>query len=98
MEFEKPIESGFTIYSKSGCSNCTKVKALLNDKNLLLKAIDCDEYILEDKESFLSFITSLSNKEVKTFPIIFYDGKFIGGYNETKEFVEELLLAFDANF
>jgi len=98
MEFEKPIESGFTIYSKSGCSNCTKVKALLNDKNLLLKVIDCDEYILEDKESFLSFITSLSNKEVKTFPIIFYDGKFIGGYNETKEFVEELLLAFDANF
>ena len=98
MEFEKPIESGFTIYSKSGCSNCTKVKALLNDKNLLLKVIDSDEYILEDKESFLSFITSLSNKEVKTFPIIFYDCKFIGGYNETKEFVEELLLAFDANF
>jgi glutaredoxin len=98
MEFEKPLESGFTIYSKSGCSNCTKVKVLLNDKNLLLKVIDCDEYILEDKESFLLFITSLSNKEVKIFPIIFYDGKFIGGYNETKEFVEELLLAFDANF
>jgi hypothetical protein len=98
MDFEKPLESGFTIYSKSGCYNCTKVKALLNDKNLLLKVIDCDEYILEDKESFLLFITSLSNKEVKIFPIIFYDSKFIGGYNETKEFVEELLLAFDANF
>jgi glutaredoxin len=98
MDFEKPLESGFTIYSKSGCYNCTKVKALLNDKNLLLKLIDCDEYILEDKESFLLFITSISNKQLKTFPIIFYDGKFIGGYNETKEFVEELLLAFDANF
>jgi hypothetical protein len=53
---------------------------------------------LPPSTTFLSFITSLSNKEVKTFPIIFYDGKFIGGYNETKEFVEELLLAFDANF
>ena len=98
MEFEKPIESGFTIYSKSGCSNCTKVKALLNDKNLLLKVIDSDEYILEDKESFLSFIITLTNKVVKTFPIIFYDGEFVGGYNETVKFVEDLLLAFDANF
>jgi glutaredoxin 3 len=98
MELEKPLESGFTIYSKSGCPNCLKAKALLNSKHLLLKVVNCDEYILEDKETFLSFITSLSNVEVKSFPIVFYDGKFIGGYNEITEFVEELLLAFDANF
>ena len=98
MEFEKPLESGFTIYSKSGCPNCLKSKTLLNSKHLLVKVINCDEYILEDKDSFLSFITSLSNTEVKLFPIIFYDGKFVGGYIETVGFVEELLLAFDANF
>jgi len=98
MEFEKPLKSGFTIYSKSGCPNCTKAKALLKSKNLLFKAIDCDEYIIENKETFLLFIISLTNKEVKTFPIIFYDGKFVGGYNETVKFVDDLLLAFDANF
>jgi glutaredoxin 3 len=98
MEFEKPLESGFTIYSKSGCPNCVKAKALLNSKHLLLKVVNCDEYIIEDKESFLSFIANLSNKKVKMFPIVFYDGKFVGGYNETVGFVDELLLAFDANF
>jgi glutaredoxin len=98
MEFEKPLKSGFTIYSKSGCPNCTKAKALLKSKNLLFKVIDCDEYIIENKETFLLFIISLTNKEVKTFPIIFYDGKFVGGYNETVKFVDDLLLAFDANF
>jgi glutaredoxin 3 len=98
MEFEKPLKSGFTIYSKSGCPNCVKAKALLNSKHLLLKVVNCDEYIIEDKETFLLFITSLSNTEVKMFPIVFYDGKFVGGYNEMITFVEELLLAFDANF
>ena len=98
MEFEKPFESGFTIYSKSGCPNCVKAKALLNSKHLLLKVVNCDEYIIEDKETFLLFITSLTNREVKSFPIVFYDGKFVGGYNEMITFVEELLLAFDANF
>lgn len=98
MEFEKPLKSGFTIYSKSGCPNCTKAKALLQNKNLLFGVIDCDEYIIENKETFLSFIISLTNKEVKTFPIIFYDSKFVGGYNETVKFVDDLLLAFDANF
>jgi glutaredoxin 3 len=98
MEFEKPLKSGFTIYSKSGCPNCVKAKVLLNSKHLLLKVVNCDEYIIEDKETFLLFITSLSNTEVKMFPIVFYDGKFVGGYNEMIIFVEELLLAFDANF
>jgi glutaredoxin 3 len=98
MEFEKPLNSGFTIYSKSGCPNCVKAKALLSSKHLLLKVVNCDEYIIEDKDSFLSYITTLSNAEVKMFPIVFYDGKFVGGYNEMITFVEELLLAFDANF
>ena len=98
MEFKKPLKSGFTIYSKSGCHNCLKAKTFLHNKSLILKVVNCDEYIIEDKESFLSFITSLTNKEVRVFPIIFYDGKFVGGYNETVKFVDDLLLSFDANF
>jgi len=49
MEFEKPLNSGFTIYSKSGCPNCVKAKTLLKSKHLLFKIVNCDEYILEDK-------------------------------------------------
>jgi len=56
MEFEKPSENDFTIYSKSGCPNCLKVKALLKDKQLKFNIINSDEYIIENKENFLLFI------------------------------------------
>ena len=98
MDIDKPIDSGFTIYSKSGCPNCLKSKALLKEKNLLFKVIDCDEYILEDKPFFLSFINSIASEEVKTFPMIFYDGKFVGGFTETTNFIDKLLLSFEDNF
>jgi glutaredoxin len=97
MDFEKPSKLGFTIYSKSGCSFCLKAKALLKEKNLLFHIIDCDEYILEDKSSFLAFINGISDKEVSSFPIIFYEYKFIGGYSEMIHFIDKLLLSFDEN-
>jgi glutaredoxin len=85
--YELPCENEYTIYSKSGCINCKKAKTLLEKEKVII--IDCDEYLIEDKESFLSFIKSLSdNIECKTFPIIFYKKKFIGGYNELQEFYQ----------
>jgi glutaredoxin len=98
MEIENPSESGFTIYSKSGCPNCIKVKKLLKDNNINFNLIDSDEYIIEDKDFFLNYIKEISNVEVKTFPIIFYDKKFIGGYSETIKYVDKLILAFDIPF
>jgi len=90
MDFFTPLETGFTIYSKSGCSNCTKVKKLLLDKQSFFVDISCDEYLLEDKEGFLSFIKERANKEYKTFPMVFYDGKFIGGFAEIKLHFDKL--------
>jgi glutaredoxin 3 len=98
MEIENPSEFGFTIYSKSGCPNCIKVKKLLKDNNINFNLINSDEYIIEDKDFFINFIKEISNTEVKTFPIIFYDKKFIGGYGETIKYVDELILAFDNIF
>ena len=98
FQFERPSKNGFTIYSKSGCPNCSKVKKLLKEKNLLFHVIDCDDYILGEKKPFLNFIKNISNKEISIFPIIFYDGKIVGGFNETNEFIEKLLLSFDDNF
>ena len=98
MNFERPSKYGFTIYSKSGCPNCMKIKALLKEKYLLFNVVDCDEYLIEDKYKFLSFLSQLANKDVTMFPLIFYDNKFIGNYNETITFVDKLLLSFDDNF
>lgn len=95
MEFEKPLDKGFTVYSKSGCPNCSNVKKLLKDKHLLFNIVDCDDYVIEHRSNFLIFINELSQKEVKQFPIIFYDGALVGGYNETKEFINKLFLSFE---
>jgi len=98
MEFEKPSQQGFTIYSKSGCLNCLIIKKLIKEKNLLFNVVDCDEYIIEDKEKFLFFIKEETKREIKQFPIIFYQGAFIGGYNEAKQYIDKLLLSFEENF
>jgi glutaredoxin len=94
MEFEKPSK-GFTIYSKSGCTFCVKVKSLLKEKGLIFNMVDCDEYLIEDKPAFLEFIKELAGREVNSFPMIFFDGKFIGGYNETKDYLDKTLLSFE---
>lgn len=97
MEFIEPSKIGFTVYSKSGCTNCLKIKSLLKEKNLVFQVIDCDEYILEEKDSFLLFIQNLiqssKNETRLLFPIVFNDKHFVGGYKETCEYIDKLLLS-----
>ena len=101
MEFIEPEKGKFTVYSKSGCSNCLKVKNLLKTNFLAFIVIDCDEYLLDKRDEFLNFIQNKTGKEFKTFPIVFDNGKFIGGFTETVKYVTELqekLLDFDLSF
>jgi len=98
MEFEMPAEKGFTIYSKSGCPNCSKVKDLIKENKFIFNVIDCDEYLLEEKEQFLSFIEKISGKPCKVFPIVFFNNEFIGGYNETKNYIVNMFLEFEETF
>ena len=95
-EFTKPLKNCFTIYSKSGCPNCTRIKKIMIEKKQTFIEINCDEYLIEDKEFFLSFIKNLAQKESKVFPMIFNDGIFIGSFNETQEFLDKQL-SFDEN-
>ena len=91
MEIFEPLDVGFTVYSKSGCYNCTKVKQLLRDNKIFFLEVDCDEFLIEDKEGFLLFIKERANKEYKTFPMVFYDAKFLGGLAETQQHFDKLL-------
>jgi glutaredoxin len=95
MNFPEPKKNTFTIYTKSGCINCNKVKQLLKDKHLLVYIIDCDEFILENKDEFLTFIKSLTNKDHRTFPIVFDSNKFIGGFLETQTYLDNEFLTFE---
>ena len=87
MDFFKPLPNKFTIYSKSGCPNCVKVKTLLKENNAPFAVIDCDEFILEDKSGFLQFIHLLVGREYKTFPMVFLHETFIGGFKDTEEYL-----------
>ena len=91
MDIFAPLDTGFTVYSKSGCYNCTKVKQLLRDKQIFFLEVDCDEFLIEDKEGFLLFIKERANKEYSIFPMVFYEGKFIGGFAETQQHFDKLL-------
>ena len=83
-EFEKPKMTGYTVYSKSGCPNCNKVKKFLQNARAQMITIDCDEYLIERKEDFLKFIETISDKSVRVFPIVFFERKLIGGYEDTE--------------
>lgn len=98
-EYMYPIPNEYTVYSKHGCSYCHKVKKLLVQKNIVFSVIDCDEYLLENKEKFLAFIKEITGKDWKTFPLVFDDKQvFIGGFNETEELLKKKELEFDEDF
>jgi glutaredoxin len=90
-----PLTEGYTVYSKSGCGYCTKIKKLLLEKNIFFLEVECDNFLLEDKEQFLLFISEKAKKEYKTFPMVFYNGEFVGGYNEVKNNIEKTEIKFD---
>jgi glutaredoxin len=97
MEFDTPAPDGFTIYSKSGCLMCTKVKDLLKSKSMAYVIIDCDEYLIEERDNFLLFMKELANQEIKVFPIVYHNGAFVGSYKETLTLVETLNTKLDFN-
>jgi hypothetical protein len=62
---------------------------LLQNERIPPLVVDCDEFLLENKEEFFYKMKSFIGYEYKTLPMIFKNGRFIGGYNKTKDFYEE---------
>ena len=77
---EPPTDKGYTIYSKNGCINCNKSADLLDAKLLPFKYINCDIYLIEDRIGFLAQMKIYAGGEVKMFPMVFFDGEYIGSY------------------
>ena len=62
---------------------------MLCEKEICFLDVECEDYLLEDKEGFLSFIKERANKEYRIFPMVFKDGKFIGGFTETQQLIDK---------
>ena len=93
--FPLPNLGGYTIYTKRDCIFCDKVKELLHNEKIFL--VECDEF---DRELFLEFIDKLTPYSHRTFPYVFKDNVFIGGFTETERYKEanDKSLAFYDDF
>ena len=98
MNIPNPANDSYTIYSKSGCLYCTKAKVLLQNEHVPPLYVNCDEFLLESKEEFLNLMTSLIGYEYRTFPMIFKNGIFVGGYTETKKAYDQSKLVTYGDF
>jgi len=84
---DEPNPDGFTVYTKQYCIFCDRVKALFDKEKIAYTVIVCDSYLEYFKGAFLHFIKERSGIDYKTFPIVFYKGRFIGGFTDTETFV-----------
>lgn len=79
---DAPTDQGYTIYSRSGCCNCDKAKKKIKDAGRSLLYIDCDEELIEDRESCLTNLKLYAGKTITQFPVIFFDGEYIGSWKD----------------
>jgi glutaredoxin len=74
-----PSENGYFLYTKSNCKWCKKAKETLPD----CVVVNVDKHIEDNKNDFLAFVDEISYATPRTFPIVFYNGIFVGGFTES---------------
>lgn len=84
--YPEPSKQIYTIYTKSKCIYCDKVKEFLMDSGFEYNIILCDDFLAKNKIEFLKFIESIAGVPHNTFPMVFHKGKFVGGYNDTLKY------------
>lgn len=94
MNYPSGNRDEFIIYSKSGCKNCSKIKSYLNNLNKPFLEVDCDDFIIEDKEHFLNFIfKKIGNSLDKpVFPFVFFNDIFFSSQINLEDFCNKELI------
>ena len=76
----------YLIFGISTCNFCKKTLVYMKEKNLQYKYYEIDKYyeiFIAILEKLIKLNPSLQiNPEHRTFPVIFYNKKFIGGYSD----------------
>ena len=84
----------FIIFYSDWCPYCKKTFQLLKQTNQKYKGYDIDKIggmdkLLEKLKAGKS--KTHFNKSHKTRPVVFYKGKFIGGYDDLKLFIKKIV-------
>lgn len=82
------LRVGYSILTKKECKWCVKVKELLPTAHY----IECDTLL---GSAFFEEVDLLTGTEYRTFPMVFYNREFIGGYEEVRHKIDTEL-TFDA--
>jgi len=83
--YKKPSITDYTIYSISKCKYCVMAKDHINKlKAQKCITINCDKFITtcRERDNFYNFIKQYTVIPYFHFPMIFKNGKFIGGLKE----------------
>lgn len=74
--------SGWYIVTKDGCPYCDKAKSLLSQKGINYKVEVANN---SNKVQIYKKVDIITNN-YRYFPMIFHNGKFIGGYTELEKY------------
>jgi glutaredoxin len=79
MESIDNSQGVFTILTKTGCNNCKTLKKILELNNHTTLMVNCDEYLINDREGFIKAIREQIRNDIEKiyFPIVFYDGMYV---------------------
>lgn len=92
-------KQGFFIYSKPNCKYCVEVKKILEWLNICYDTHECNFETDAEKTEFLEYIKSKNKGKIwNTFPMVFNNGDFIGGYHETGIYLEKMNAFVDTDF
>lgn len=85
-QFKKPTNTDYTIYSISNCKYCVMAKEHLSGTKSPL-IINCDKFVgsCRERDNFYNFMKQYTIIPYIHFPMIFKNGKFIGGLKELLE-------------
>jgi len=69
------------VFSKSWCPFCAKAKAALTKEGVKFEALELDAMQLSESRSISATLKQLTG--IRTVPVVFVDGKCIGGGDDT---------------
>ena len=89
------MSNKYVVYGGKGCKWCCKAEFLLEDNELKYDYYDVEKKFGSKKAFFDEFSSRTNNK--RTIPVVFVNGKFLGGYTQLEQFVinNETLIAED---
>lgn len=86
MEDISFTEKGFTIFTKEGCGYCVKAKNLIKNYYPIQKEILVRD---DNKKKVYEYLDEYTNS-YRYFPMIFYEGEFVGGYVDILEYFQNI--------